>query len=74
VDLYFFYDIDVAILVVEVFADDLVVAAGLERAVPAGPLLSHVLGTRRVRRPLPRKQVEWLSSEEKVLAVSDYEP
>jgi len=72
VDLYFFYDIDVAILVVEVFADDL-------------PLPQAQNALFRLGRCYPTywepdghgghcpKQVEWLSSEEKVLAVSDYE-
>ena len=72
VDLYFFYDIDVAILVVEVYADDL-------------PLPQAQNALFRLGRCYPTywepdghgghcpKQVEWLSSEGSVLAVSDYE-
>jgi len=72
VDLYFFYDIDVAILVVEVYADDL-------------PLPQAQNALFRLGRCYPTywepdghgghcpKFVEWLSSEDKVLAVSDYE-
>lgn len=72
VDLYFFYDIDVAILVVEIHADDLP--------------LSHVQNALfRFGRCYPTywesdghgghcpKQVEWLSADDRVLAVSDYE-
>lgn len=72
VDLYFFYDIDVAILVVEVYADEL-------------PLVQAQNALFRLGRCYPTywepdghgghcpKYVEWLSSEDKVLAVSDYE-
>ncbi|SLM48382.1 conserved protein of unknown function [Nitrospira japonica] len=72
VDLYFFYDIDVAILVVEVCGDDL-----------ALPLVQNVLF--RFGRCYPTywdtdghgghcpQSVEWLSIEGKVLARSDYE-
>ena len=72
VDLYFFYDIDVAILVVEVHADDL-------------PLPQAQNALFRLGRCYPTywepdghgghcpKQVEWLSSDGRVLAVSDYE-
>ena len=72
IDLYFFYDIDVAILVVEVYADDL-------------PLSQVQNALFRFGRCYPTywepdghgghcpKQVEWLSAEDKVLAVSDYE-
>jgi hypothetical protein len=72
VDLYFFYDIDVAILAMEFFADNL--------------SLSQVQDTLfRFGRSYPTywepagggghcpKYVEWLSKEDKVLAVSDYE-
>jgi hypothetical protein len=72
VDLYFFYDIDVAILVVEVYADDL-------------PLPQVQNALFRLGRCYPTywepdghgghcpSYVEWLTSEDKVLAVSDYE-
>jgi hypothetical protein len=72
VDLYFFYDIDVAILVMEIYADDL-------------PLPQAQNALFRLGRCYPMywepdghgghcpKYVEWLSSEDKVLAVSDYD-
>ena len=72
VDLYFFYNIDVAILVVEIYADDV-------------PLLQAQNSLFRFGRCYPSywepdghgghcsKHVEWLSSEGTVLAVSDYD-
>ncbi|OQW33649.1 MAG: hypothetical protein A4E19_03600 [Nitrospira sp. SG-bin1] len=72
VDLYFFYDIDVAILVVEIYAHDL-------------PLSQVQNSLFRFGRCYPTywepdghgghcpKHVEWLSSEGKVLAASDYD-
>ena len=71
VDLYFFYDIDVAILVVEISADDV-------------PLVQVQNSLFRFGRCYPTywerdghgghcpKHVEWLSSDGTVLAVSDY--
>jgi hypothetical protein len=72
VDLYFFYDSDVAILVVELYADEL-------------PLPEAQNALFRLGRCYPTywepdghgghcpQSVEWLSIDEKVLAVSDYE-
>ncbi|BCA52888.1 hypothetical protein W02_00280 [Nitrospira sp. KM1] len=72
VDLYFFYDIDLAILVVEVYGDE----------VPL-PLVQNVLF--RFGRCYPTywepdgqgghcaKNVQWLSAEGNILAMSDYE-
>jgi hypothetical protein len=72
VDLYFFYDLDVVILVVEIYGADL----GLARAQDT---------LHRFGRAYPRywdatgaghnclERVEWLSAAGEVLAVSDYE-
>jgi hypothetical protein len=72
VDLYFFYDIDVAILVVEIAADDV-------------PLVEVQNSLFRFGRCYPTywerdghgghcpKHVEWLASDGTVLAVSDYD-
>jgi hypothetical protein len=72
VALYFFFDIDAIILVVEIFANDLPLARAQDtlyrfgRAYPpaweADGSASHCL-----------KRVEWLSTSGAVLAVSDYE-
>lgn len=72
VDLYFFYDIDVVIMTVEVFADDLDLAVVQEvlfrfgRSYPASwdqdGQGGHCLG-----------KVEWLDGAGGVLAVSDYD-
>lgn len=72
VDLYFFYDIDVVILTVEIYADDL----SLPRAQDTLFRLGRVYPT--YWEPEGRgghcpKYVEWLSSDGTVLAVSDYE-
>lgn len=72
VDLYFFYDIDVAILAVELAADGLPLARAQEllyrfgRAYP-----THWTAKYEGGHCLSR--AEWLSAEGKVLAVSDYE-
>jgi hypothetical protein len=72
VDLYFFYDIDVAILAVEIFARDITLARALDtlyrfgRAYPThwepGGRGGHCA-----------ERVEWISREGRVLATSDYE-
>jgi len=72
VELYFFYDIDVIILSVEVHADDLPLARAQETMYRFGR------GYPTYWEPSGRgghclEQVEWLSSDGKVLAVSDYE-
>jgi hypothetical protein len=72
VDLYFFYDIDVVILSVEIYADDI----PLTRA--QDTLFRFARGYPTYWEPSGRgghclEQVEWLSADDKVLAVSDYE-
>jgi hypothetical protein len=72
VDLYFFYDIDVVILVVEIYADDL----SMPRA--QDTLFRFGRGYPTYWEPEGRgghcpKYVEWLAADGKVLAVSDYE-
>ena len=71
-DLYFFYDIDVVILTVEIYAEDL----PLPRA--QDTLFRFGRGYPTYWEPEGRgghcpKYVEWLSADGKVLAVSDYE-
>jgi hypothetical protein len=72
VDLYFFYDIDVAILVVEIHARDLSLARAQDTLYRFGRTYPTYWnddgsGGHCVRR------VEWLSAAGEVLAVSDYE-
>jgi hypothetical protein len=72
VDLHFFYDIDVAILAIEIFAKDITLERALDtmyrfgRAYPThwepGGQGGHCA-----------EKVEWISREGRVLAVSDYE-
>jgi hypothetical protein len=72
IDLYFFYDIDVTLLNVEVYADNLPLQAAqdllysLGRAYPAS-WDDHGQGLHCPHR------VEWLGPNNEVLAVSDYE-
>ena len=72
VDLYFFFDIDVAILAIEVSADNLALTAAQEimfrlgRAYPAYWQADGTPGHCPWR-------VEWLDADGRVLAVSDYE-
>jgi hypothetical protein len=72
VDLYFFYDIDVVILTVEIYAEN------LELAQAQDTLFRFGRGYPTYWEPEGRgghcpKYVEWLSADGKVLAVSDYE-
>jgi hypothetical protein len=72
VDLYFFYDIDIVILTVEIFADDLPLARAQDT------LFRYARGYPTYWEPEGRgghclKQAEWLTGDGKVLAVSDYE-
>ncbi len=72
VELYFFYDMEVILLAVEIFADDLSLHQvqhtlyGFGRAYPLdwepGGAGSHCLD-----------RVEWLNADEEILAASDYE-
>jgi hypothetical protein len=72
VDLYFFFDIDVVLLNVEIYADDLPLYQVQDtlyrfgRAYPAG-WDDHGQGVHCMHR------VEWLDASGKVLAVSDFE-
>ena len=54
VDLYFFYDIDIAILVVEIFAENLTLATTLNALYRFGRTYPDALGAERARRPLRR--------------------
>lgn len=72
VDLYFFYDIDIAILTVEIFAEDLPLARAQDT------MFRFARGYPTYWEPEGRGghcliRVEWLTAEDKVLAVSDYE-
>src|SRR6476620_4869660 len=72
VELYFFYDIDVVILTVEVHADDILLARVQETLYRFGR------GYPTYWEPSGRgghclEHVEWLSPDGKILAVSDYE-
>jgi hypothetical protein len=72
VDLYFFYDIDVAILVVEIYAEDLALSQAQNALFRFGRCYPTYWEPDGHGGHCP-KQVEWLSAEDKVLAVSDYE-
>jgi CorA-like Mg2+ transporter protein len=72
VDLYFFYDIDIVILAVEIAASDIDLARAqdtLYRVGRAYPTHWEADGT----GGHCLKRVEWLSAEGKVLSASDYE-
>ncbi len=72
VDLYFFYDLDIALLAVEIYADDLPLALAQEtmfrlgRAYPA-------FWERDGRAGNCPRSVQWLAANGAVLASSDYE-
>ena len=71
VDLYFFYDIDVVILAMEIYADDIPLCQAQDT------LFRFARGYPTYWEPSGRgghclELVEWLSADEKVLAVSDY--
>jgi len=72
VDLYFFYDIDVAILVVEIYADDLPLSRAQNSLLRFGRCYPTYWEPDGCGSHCPRS-VEWLSSEGEVLAISDYE-
>lgn len=72
VDLYFFYDMDIVILAMEIFADDLPLACVEDT------MLRFARGYPTYWEPEGRgghclKQVEWLAQDGTVLASSDYE-
>lgn len=72
VDLYFFYDLDIALLAVEIYADDLPLALAqdtmfrLGRAYPA-------FWERDGRAGNCPRRVEWIGANGAVLSASDYE-
>jgi hypothetical protein len=72
VDLYFFYDIDVMVLALEIFADELPLAAAQDTLYRFGRAYPphwepDGSGTHCLAR------AEWLAADGRVLAVSDYE-
>ena len=72
VDLYFFFDIDVAILVVEIFAPDINLDCAHETLYRFG----RAYPTHWSAEGEPGfclKRAEWLSANDEILAVSDYE-
>ena len=72
VDLYFFYDIDMVILTMEVYADDLpLTRAG--HPLPFRPRGIRPIGSRRAGEATARSASSGFRSDGKVLAVSDYE-
>ncbi len=71
VDLCFFYDIDVVILVVEIFANDLTLTLVQDTMYRFGRAYPTYWEDGRAGHCLER--AEWLSADGKVLAVSDYE-
>ncbi len=72
VDLYFFYDIEVAILVVELYADELPLPEAQNALFRLGRCYPTYWEADGHGGHCP-KSVEWLSADEKVLAVSDYD-
>jgi hypothetical protein len=71
VDLCFFYDIDIVILVVEIFAGDLSLTRVQDTMYRFGRAYPTYWEGNRGGHCLDR--AEWLSADDKVLAVSDYE-
>jgi hypothetical protein len=72
VDLYFFHDIDVAILVTEIYADDLPLSLAQDALFRLGRCYPTYWEPDGHGGHCP-KYVEWLSAEGTVLAASDYE-
>lgn len=72
VDLYFFYDIDVVILTVEIYADDLSLSQAQDTLFRFGRVYPTYWEPEGQGGHCP-KCVEWLSADSTVLAVSDYE-
>jgi hypothetical protein len=72
VDLYLFYDIDIAILVVEIFAENLTLARALDARYRFGRVYpTHWEPSGRGGHCVER--VEWLGWDGRVLSASDYE-
>ena len=72
IDLNFFYDIDVVILIVEIFADDLSLARAEETMYRFGRAYPTYWGVSDVGGHC-LDRAEWLGADGTVLAVSDYE-
>ncbi len=72
VDLYFFYDIDMVILTIEVYADELPLRRAQDTLFRFGRVYPTYWEPEGRGGHCP-KYVEWLSGDGKVLAVSDYE-
>ena len=72
VDLYFFYDIDMVILTVEICAKDLPLPRAQDTLFRFGRVYPTYWEPEGRGGHCP-KYVEWLSADDKVLAVSDYE-
>jgi hypothetical protein len=72
VDLYFFYDIDIIILVVEFFANDLPLLLAEDVLFKVGRAYPGFWEPSGQGGQCPRR-VEWLSATGETLAVSDYE-
>lgn len=72
VDLYFFYDLDLAILVLEISADDLPLALAQRTLFTFGRAYPSFWHKDGAAGNCPQR-VEWLSASGTVLAVSDYE-
>ncbi len=72
VDLYFFYDIDIIILAVEFFTDDLPLALAQEMLFKLGRAYPAFWEASGQGGQCPRR-VEWLTATGEILAVSDYE-
>ena len=72
VDLYFFFDIDVAMLALEIHADDVPLEVAQETMFQFGRAYPAYWGEDGRAGHCPQR-VEWLSQQGQVLAVSDYE-
>ncbi|MFN0300039.1 MAG: hypothetical protein ACKVQU_06755 [Burkholderiales bacterium] len=72
VDLYLFTDLDIAILVVEIFAADLTLAQAQEALFRIGRAYPSFWAKNGHAGNCPRK-VEWLAASGQVLATSDYD-
>ena len=72
VDLYFFYDIDIIILAVEFYTDDLPLTLAQEMLFKLGRAYPAFWEASGQGGQCPRR-VEWLTATGEILAVSDYE-
>ncbi|MBI2312405.1 MAG: hypothetical protein HYU77_07885 [Betaproteobacteria bacterium] len=72
IDLYFFYDIDIVILAVEIFADDLSLYRAQDTLYRFGRAYPPYWDLEGMGGHCPQR-VEWLSFNGEVLAVSDYD-